>query len=326
MLTVTRGSTPLLELTITEIRALTLSIRAFKLSAPAAMSLPPFSAGAHIEVIVTLADGDDATRSYSLVNSLDQGSHYEIAVLLDREGDGGSVFMHSLREGDALRTSAPVNRFPLEVSARRNILIAGGIGVTPILAMARELAGRTADFALHYCARDQASMAYREELAQVCGGAASFYFDGGDPARGVDFPAVLAAPDSATHIFVCGPAGMIERALDTAKQLDWPRANVHFELFNQTLAGMRSFEVELSRSGETLTVGANESIIEALTAAGYDPVFDCKRGECGVCAVAVLEGEPEHRDYNLSDSEKASGDIMCICVSRSKSARLVLDL
>jgi ferredoxin-NADP reductase len=318
-----------LELIVSDIRSLTPAIKRFELRCSNGGDLPPFTAGAHIDVAVTLSDGAATRRSYSLVNSPAERDCYEIAVLREPQGSGGSAFMHErVKIGDRLAASAPRNDFPLAADAREHWLIAGGIGITPIFAMARALAAAAQRFALHYCARSPDAMAYREEIRALAGDRARFCFDGGDPARGLDLGALLAAPVPGRHVYVCGPRGMIDAVLARCQAAQWPREQVHFELFTSAKAeaGDTAFEVVLGRSGRSIRVPAGKTILETLLEAGEEPLSDCQRGECGVCVTEVLAGEPLHRDYYLTESEKAAGKSMCICVSRSRSAKLVLDL
>jgi ferredoxin-NADP reductase len=318
-----------LELVVADIRALTPAIKRFALRCADGGALPPFTAGAHIDVSVTLPGGVPGRRSYSLVNSTVERDRYEIAVLREPQGSGGSAFMHQqVRVGDHLVASAPRNDFPLADQAREHWLIAGGIGITPILAMARVLAASGQPFALHYCARSVDAMAYREEIAALAGARTRFYFDGGDPAQGLDLAVLLAAPAPGRHVYVCGPKGMIDGVLGNCQAAQWPREQVHFELFTSAKAeaGDQAFEVVLARSGRSVPIPAGKTILEMLLAAGEEPLSDCQRGECGVCVTEVLAGDPLHRDYYLTDSEKAAGKSMCICVSRARGAKLVLDL
>jgi ferredoxin-NADP reductase len=318
-----------LDLVVADVRALTPAIKRFVLRRADGGALPLFTAGAHIEVAVILPQGAPGRRSYSLVNSPIEPDRYEIAVLREPQGSGGSAFMHErVTIGDRLAASAPRNDFPLAASAREHWLIAGGIGITPIFAMARVLAASERAFALHYCARSPEAMAYRDEIAAVAGGRARFYFDGGDPARGLDLGALLAAPVPGRHVYVCGPRGMIDAVLARCQAAQWPREQVHFELFTPAKAEAtdQAFEVVLARSGRSVWVPVDKTILETLLDAGEEPLSDCRRGECGVCVTEVLAGDPLHRDYYLTESEKAAGKSMCICVSRARSAKLVLDL
>lgn len=317
-----------MELAVTAIRALAPRIKGFTLRRPDAGALPPFTAGAHIDIDVTLPDGRIAQRSYSIASAPAERGFYEIAVLREHAGTGGSAFMHDrVRPGDRLMASEPRNDFPLAEGAAEHLLIAGGIGITPILAMLRVLAdGRC--FALHYCARSPEAMAFRDEVTALAGDRLRCHFDGGDPARGLDLGALLATPVPERHVYVCGPKSMIEAVIAHAAKAGWPRAQVHFEFFTAAAAaaGDAPVEVVLARSGRRVAVPADKTILEALIEAGEDPLCDCRRGECGVCVATVIEGEPLHRDHYLTENEKAVGKSMCICISRARTPRLVLDL
>jgi vanillate O-demethylase ferredoxin subunit len=318
-----------LDLSVTAIRDLAPGIKSFILRRMDGHELPPFAAGAHIDIDVTMPDGRIAERSYSIVNAPTDGDYYEIAVLRESGGSGGSAFMHDcVKVGRRLSASAPRNDFPLAGDAAEHLLIAGGIGITPILSMGRALLAGGRCFRLHYCARSPEMMAYRGEVAALFGDRAYFHFDGGDPKRGLDLAALLARPVPGRHVYVCGPKAMNEAVIELSRKAGWPAEQVHFEFFTAAaaMAGDAAVEVVLKRSGRRLMVPADQTILQALIAAGEDPLFDCQRGECGVCVCGVVEGEPLHRDYYLTDREKAAGKSMCICVSRARGSRLVLDL
>jgi vanillate O-demethylase ferredoxin subunit len=318
-----------LELVVAASRDLAAGIRSLTLKRADGGDLPGFTAGAHIDVEVTLADGTVATRSYSIASAPGERSFYEIGVLRERQGAGGSAFMHDrLAPGTRLRASEPRSHFPLAADAAEHLLIAGGIGITPILAMLRVLAAEGRRFEMHYCARSPAAMAFRDEVAALAGARAHFHFDGGDPARGLDLRAVLAAPQPGRHVYLCGPKAMIEAGIALCRNAGWPAERVHFEFFAEAAAeiGDQPIELALAKSGRTLIVAADQTILAALIEAGLDPLSDCRRGECGVCVTGVLAGEPLHRDHYLTDAEKRAGKSMCVCISRAQSKRLVLDL
>jgi vanillate O-demethylase ferredoxin subunit len=180
---------------------------------------------------------------------------------------------------------------------------------------------------LHYYGRSRRQVSFLDALARQHGEALHIHADD-DAATLMPIPALLDAPHPGQHLYVCGPKGMIDAVIAQAQARQWPRDHIHFELFVNAAPqfGDRAFEVELRQSGRVLQVPANKTILEVLEEAGCDPLFDCRRGECGVCQVAVLEGTPDHRDYYLSNAERDAGDVMQICISRSLSDRLVLDL
>jgi vanillate monooxygenase ferredoxin subunit len=293
-------------------------------------ALPPFTAGAHIDV--HLPGG--LVRQYSLCNSPHQAQHYRIGVLRDAASRGGSQAMHERIEvGQTLSISEPKNHFPLApsaASAGRSLLLAGGIGVTPILCMAEALGAAGADFEMHYCARSRRHAAFLDHLAAAAYAArVQLHFDDEAPAQRLDIPALLAAPDALTHLYVCGPRGFIEAVLSSARAQGWPEAQLHCEFFAGEVVISdtdAAFEVALQRSGRVITVPKGITIVRALEDAGIPVMVSCEQGVCGTCLTPVLDGVPDHRDSYLTPDEQAANDQMTLCCSRSKSTRLVLDL
>lgn len=313
-----------LRMRVERIDALTPTIRRLLLVAVDNARLPEFSAGAHIGLHVPI-DGKTQRRAYSLVNAPDQTAHYEIAVQLEATGTGGSFWVHKLEVGAELDISPPKNDFALHPAAKSVLLIAGGIGITPILAMARALNADATPFELHYAAREAASMAYREEIVQLS--SATCWIDGGDPRQGIPLIDTIGEPSAGRHLYVCGPRPLIEAVLLQAKNLGWPSDQVHSELFAAQRDGndKYEFEVQLTVSHQTLRVPADKTILDVMIEAGLDPLYDCRRGDCGVCTAKVISGKPDHRDICLTEQDRADGSF-CPCVSRAKSALLVLDL
>ena len=289
-------------------------------------ALPPFEAGAHIDVHLA----GNLVRQYSLCNAPGETHRYLIGVLRDTDSRGGSQAMHDHVDlGSVLQISAPKNHFPL-VEAKRTLLLAGGIGVTPILAMAETLAARGAAFEMHYCARSPEKAAFKERLAG-CGFAAQvqFHYDSGDAAQKLDLPALLARPDADTHVYVCGPQGFIDYVLGTAKAQGWPPAQLHVEYFSAAAVdttGDQAFDVKLASSGKVVTIPAGKTVIKVLEEQGVVIPYSCEEGVCGTCLTRVLEGVPDHRDMYLTEEEQAANDQFTPCCSRSKSPVLVLDL
>lgn len=318
-----------LRLKVIKTEAPTAQIRALTLAAAEGGALPGYTAGSHIRV--TLPDGDD--RPYSLVNAdpeADVGNApqtYRLGVRLEEESKGGSKFMHGLSEGDVLSATMPKNDFKLIDSPAPAILFAGGIGVTPIISMAAELKRRGQPFEFHYSGRSRPLMAFVEDIEQACGKALSVYCDD-ETERAIDLKRLIGGASIESHIYVCGPRGMIEAVREIAHGRGFSKDHVHFELFDKPAqtGGDGTFEVEVKSSGAVFTIPPGKSIIEVLEAEGVDLVYDCQRGDCGICQTDVLEGFPDHRDVILTDEERASNKVMQICVSRAKSARLVLDL
>lgn len=287
--------------------------------------LPPFEAGAHIDVHV----GDKHVRQYSLCNAPHETHRYLIGVLRDAGSRGGSLAMHhAVHAGSVLAISAPRNHFPL-VDASRTLLIAGGIGVTPILAMAEALASKGAAFEMHYCARSPEHAAFRDRIAasHFCSNV-HFHYDNGDAAQKLDLSALLSAPLD-QHLYVCGPSGFIEYVLASARAQGWSESQLHVEYFSGAVvntAGDRPFDVKLVSSGRVLTVPAGRSVIQVLAEQGIDVPYSCEEGVCGTCLTRVLDGVPDHRDLYLTDEEHAANDQFTPCCSRAKTSLLVLDI
>lgn len=302
-------------------------ICSFELVHPEGQALPAFSAGAHVDVHV--APG--LVRQYSLCNDPATRDHYRIAVLREPQSRGGSLGMHEqVQVGKTLTISAPRNHFELACGAARSLLLAGGIGITPIWAMAQALHARGEDFALHYCGRSAQRMAFLPALTEAAFAArVQLHADDGAPARRFDADALLAAPQAGTHLYVCGPAGFMHHVLDTARRHGWPEAQLHREFFAGTATAQESdgaFNVRLASSGQSYTIPKDKSVLEVLTAAGVDVPYSCESGICGSCLTRVLEGVPEHRDSFLTDSERAANDQFTPCCWRAQTPLLVLDL
>jgi len=302
------------------------NICSLRLEAVAPSTLQAFSAGAHIDV--HLPNG--IVRQYSLVNAGNE-PYYEIGVLNEAASRGGSRAVHeTIQEGDVLTISHPRNHFALADGHSPSLLLAGGIGVTPILCMAQRLHAIGAPFAMHYCVRNVARAAFVDRIADSAfAGQVSMHYDDGPADNTFDMTATIAAQPPGTHLYVCGPAGFIEAAAGIAKAQGWPPERIHFEYFAAgptDRADDGSFEVQIASSGDVFTVPAGTSALQVLNDAGVDIPWSCEEGVCGTCVTRVLDGEPDHRDHFLSDAEKAAGGIFTPCCSRARSARLVLDL
>lgn len=304
-----------------------LDICSFELVSADGKPLPAFSAGSHVDVAV--AEG--LTRQYSLCNDPTESHRYQIAVLRDANSRGGSAAMHDrLQVGDVVEISAPKNHFPLAHDAKRHLLLAGGIGVTPILCMAERLALTGAAFEMHYCTRSVERTAFRARIAgSRFASRVQFHHDDGDAAQKLDIAALLARPEPGTHLYVCGPKGFMDAVLGTARERGWLASQVHCEYFaaEQVAAdGDQAFEVQLASSGRIVVVPKDKTVVQALVEAGVEVLTSCEQGVCGTCLTRVLEGVPDHRDLYLSAEEQAANDQFTPCCSRSRSARLVLDL
>lgn len=325
-----------LSLVIRDIQQATPLVRIYALESADGAPLPAFEPGAHIKVHIPSLN---EPRCYSLIATGVQPSvftsprSYRLGVRLDESGNGGSRYMHSLKVGDTLNVEGPQNDFALHDGTdsapigKPVVLIAGGIGITPIASMATALAQARRSFTLHYCARSREHLALIDELQVLAPDRLRVHVDD-EPDCVLDIPTLMDTYGPDQHVYVCGPKAMIDAVIAAASQRKWPDHRVHFELFSAASprVGDQAFEVELKQSGKVLTIPPDKTIVEVMEAAGCDPLVDCKRGECGVCQTTVLEGTPDHRDYYLSASEKEQGTLMQICVSRAKSARLVLDL
>ena len=301
-------------------------ICSFELEAVHGGELPPFAAGAHVDVHVQ----PGIVRQYSLCGDPADRRRWRIAVLREAASRGGSAGMHDhVRPGTTLQVSEPRNHFPL-VPARHSLLIAGGIGVTPILSMARALNGEGRSFHMHYCTRSPARIAFRDEIGTgAFADKVSFHFDDGEPAQKFDADHVLANSLPGTHLYVCGPSGFMDHVLGTARRLGWAEDRLHREYFAASAAASiadAAFEVRLAHSGHSLRVEANQTVLQVLLGAGIDITFSCESGVCGSCLTRVLEGTPDHRDVYLSDAEHAANDQFTPCCSRSRTPVLVLDL
>jgi len=285
-------------------------------------ALPQWQAGAHIRV--SLPSGGD--RPYSLMDlpDLPEGT-LALGVLREQASTGGSQFMHALQVGDVVKATAPVNNFSLHAGPSPAILFAGGIGITPILSMAAELKARGIPYRVHYAGRTRGHLAFLPQLRAIT--EALFVHYDSDESR-LNIAAALESVPEDSHVYVCGPAGMIDAVKASALARDVPTQRIHYELFKAETPACSNtpFDVELRSTGQVVRVEADQTIIQALDQAGLEVLYDCRRGDCGICQCGVVSGIPDHRDVILSDDERASNKVMQICVSRAKSERLVLDL
>lgn len=283
--------------------------------------LPEFVPGAHIEI--HFANGQFARR-YTLISDPDDLSFYEIAVLKVENGSGGSKWLHeTLKVDDVLVCVGPFNEFNLASQSKHSVLIAGGIGVTPILSFVRELQKQNQSFELHYAARNQEAAFIPSVLQNIKNQASHFYFNNLNQKLELDL--VIPTYVDGHHLYICGPAQMIEHSKSIALKKQWLPNAIHFESFGQQSAQADSdFSIELERSGQILNVGARESILEALERNGIRIDYGCRRGECGACVVEYLEGDIDHRDVCLTPEERRQ--VLCACVSRSKNQNLKLNI
>ena len=315
-----------LSLQVERIQQETDRVKSFRLRAPDSKELPEFLSGAHLQVKVKMPDGSDAKRHYSLLNNPDDRSSYEIGVLKEPEGRGGSLYLHQqVKEGDRLEIQIPKNAFPMATRATHSILIAGGIGITPILSMLHSLSSKKQSYEIHYSARELSGLAFRDKVEQLAGDKAHFYASHDSQSQRLDLEKLLSKPESGVHVYMCGPRGMINAVREIAEAKGWPPAHIHFESFGaQPLANDKAIRVHLAKSNQSITVPADRTILDTLLDAGVKVPHECKRGECTMCTTRVIGGKPDHRDLCLNTEEKEF--YMCVCVSRARSNNLTLCL
>ena len=314
----------MLTLQLINTQDVTNDIRLMKFQDVSGKRLPAYSAGAHIEFELS----GIGTRAYSLINwkSIDGNPKiYEIAVQREDDGDGGSQEMHQIDIGTNLKATEPRNNFVLSQGSSEVLLLAGGIGVTPLISMATQLKKDYRSFQFHYSARTQNRMGFKERLEANFKPHISFHFDDIAP---LDLGKVMKEKPLGTAIYICGPKGMIDAARKAADDSGHSSELIHVELFSRPegVSEDTAFEVEIQSSGEVFVIPPGQSIIDVLSTEGKDILYDCQRGDCGICETNVISGIPDHRDVVLSEADRKQGHVMQICVSRAKSARLVLDL
>ena len=299
-------------------------IAVFELRRPDGTPLPPFDAGAHIDLHLN----NGLTRQYSLCNPPSETLRYLIGVLATADSRGGSRAVHALSEGDSLTIGAPRNLFAMDGSAPNSLLIAGGIGVTPLLAMAEHLHRSNRLFTFHYCTRSRGETAFIDRLSQAPYANRVLHHFDDERAHPLDIARLVRDVPADTHLYTCGPRGFMDAVLSAARAAGWDESRLHSESFGgQTVAsGQQEFEVLLARSGRSVRVGANQTVIEALNAAGVSIPTSCEQGICGTCLTPVLSGIPDHRDQYLTPDEQAAGDQFLPCCSRSLTPLLEIDL
>lgn len=325
------SSSELYALQVRQIRLEAEGIHSFELVHPEGQALPAFEAGAHLDVHIPTPSGV-LVRQYSLCNDPIERHRYVIAVLREAAGRGGSQGMHTaVQVGHTLKVSAPRNHFALDNGAGPVILLGGGIGITPLKAMAHTLARAGRDFVLHDCARTPERLAFRDELLATFGPQrVQFHLDHGRPADGLDLVATLREVPPGAQLYYCGPVGFMAACAQASAH--WPAGSVHSEHFKAPEPAADatppsepgSFVVQLARSGQVFTVRAEQTLVEGLAGVGVEVPTSCISGLCGTCKVDYLAGEVEHLDHILGDDEQAR--CLTACVSRGKAGTLVLDL
>lgn len=303
------------------------NVQSFELVDPAGKSLPPFTAGSHIDVHVP----GGKVRQYSLCNSAAERHRYLIAVMLADSTRGGSKAMHEqVHEGDLIDVSAPKNHFPLVESAKRSLLVAGGIGVTPILCMSERLADVGADFDMHYFARAASRAAFVDRIARSSfAGRAFFHFTHDEQHQRHDMAALFDRHDPDTHLYVCGGEAFSNAVINAALTKGWREDAIHREYFSAEQrddGGNAEFDVVIASTGKTIRIPAGKTVMAALADCGIHITASCEQGICGTCVTRVLDGEPQHRDLFLTADERRRNDRFTPCCSRANSRTLVLDL
>ncbi len=318
----TLGDGPL-KLVVSGIRQLTPRVRAFELRHPNGEDLPKVTAGSHVEIPVHLENGERVLRHYSICSNPARRDVYEIAVLREEDGSGGSIAVHDQYHlGQALNIALPKNHFELHDGPAPAVLFAGGIGITPIKAMAQALKARGSHFNLHYAGRDKKEMAFRDRLEREFPQQLNIHSSG----TRMDISKILKQAASDAHFYICGPQSLIDGVREEAKRLNINESQIHFEHFNVSVAAdAKPINVYLKKSNKELFVNADETILDAMLDAGIDAPYSCKTGDCKTCAVKVLSGSPQHHDTVLSKQDTEQG-LFCPCVSRANGNELTLDI
>jgi len=321
-----------IQLKVVDIQQLTAGIKKFEFESADGGPLPGWEAGAHVVLVLDA----HLHKSYSLANDPGNTEKYVTAVLLEENGAGGSKYMHDVvKVGDVLTAQGPNNYFPLAENGKSHVLIAGGIGITPILAMGRRLKEIGAEMHLHYCTKSAEETAFIDEAGDVFGEHLTFHHDGGDPANGIMLDDVLKDHADGRHLYICGPGGLLNAARSAASH--WPDGSVHFELFAssrsdeeieeaQHHSGDHEFEIELAKTGKTFTVPTDKTIMEVLWDNDVEVMYACEDGWCGNCKTGLLSGKVDHRDEYLDEKERENHIQVCISRAAPGETKLVLDL
>jgi len=308
---------------VISVEQITPLIKHFKFERTDGEPFLPYSSGSH--VVVSMKNETDSYKNpYSLVGSSNNYMQYQIAVRLEDDGRGGSKFMHTQVEvGTELEIGYPYNLFPIYKIARKHLFIAGGVGITPFMTFIDEMEMTNGNFELHYATRDESHSAFAQSLSERHADKVTFYHD--DKGPKLDIEGLLANQPLGTHVYVCGPKGMVDAVLNKADELGWPETSIHSEEFKAPETG-KAFKVRLNKSQRDIQVTEKETLLEALEKADLEIPYSCRGGACGFCKTGVVEGDLDHRDYFLSDEERASGKCIMPCISRVKGDNLVLDL
>lgn len=310
---------------VSDIAQVTPMVKHFTFVRDDGKQFPAFSGGSHVVVSMNI-NGRVHRNPYSLMGSPEETGAYHVSVRRQEKSRGGSVFMHDkVSVGDKLQITYPVNLFSLEKKARKHLLIAGGIGITPFMSQIEDLKRNNANFELHYAYRSAEHGAFSNNLKEKCGDSAKFYVEseGGK----LDLLALLSKQPLGTHVYVCGPNPMVVGMIETARSLGWPESHIHSEQFSAPSIG-EPFKLKLTKSNIEIIVPSELSMLEAIESAGIDAPYLCRGGACGQCELEVVctDGALIHNDHYLTDAEKASNKMIMPCVSRAKCDLLELNL
>jgi ferredoxin-NADP reductase/predicted pyridoxine 5'-phosphate oxidase superfamily flavin-nucleotide-binding protein len=315
-----------LPLVITGVRELAPRIRAYELRDPDGGELPAVQAGSHLQIPVPLHDGNTGIRHYSICSNPQRRDIYEIAVLRDDNGGGGSVAVHEQFDiGQRLHCALPQNNFGLHRDNSPTVLIAGGIGITPIKSMAQTLRARGNELQIHYAARSRRDAVLGDRLQREFGEDIRFYSSA--DGEHIDIEQLLSEAPADAIFYICGPERLIDAVSAAATKLNIDPHRIRYERFSAAaIADSKPIQVELRRSGKQIKVAADQSILDAILDAGINALYSCRSGSCRTCAVKLLDGEPDHRDAALSETERKQDQLFCPCVSRAQGDNLVLDI
>lgn len=314
-----------IDMYVGKIVQLTESVKRFYLYPSDNNLVPAFTGGAHITTFVDAGD-EVIERDYSLVSHPTTRTHYSISINRDENSRGGSVYWHDhVKEGDTLQVTPPKNHFPLSFQAKHHVFYAAGIGITPFLTMMEDLEAEGKTFELHYAARTQESCAYFEYLNKRFPGKVQFYFSRNDKPNRMT-PATMQDHRIGSHVYFCGPVSMVTEYREAAKAYGYPKKSIHFEVFGLAEGERLPFRVTLAEQEKVIEVTPEETLLEALLAAGVDAPYSCKGGGCGQCEIEVVSGEIDHRDIFYSDEEREEKQVILTCCSRAKDEELVLSM
>ncbi|EKS31088.1 PDR/VanB family oxidoreductase [Afipia felis] len=313
-----------MRLRVENIREETSEVKSFRLAPTSSDALPIFEPGSHISIHLA----GNIIRQYSITNGPDHVDHYAIAVKREPASRGGSIAMHALKLGDEVTVDPPRNNFPMSQSDGKCIFLGGGIGITPLLSMARHLSKLNRNFELHLFARSSDLVPFKNELESQL--EATLHLGLVPPKLNETIANLLSNRDANTQVYICGPGPFMELSRQSAEDAGWEDSRIHLEYFSvatdESLTSGDSFDVELRRSGVTLHVNSDQTITEVMQGAGLEIPTSCEQGVCGTCVTRVLEGRVDHRDHYFSEAERRSGEFMTPCVSRALGKKIVLDI